>query len=62
MFRAKLFQLPKGAKFVFNGVEFERGEILYEDAMYKCTSKKLVVYLHRNTQVELLQDIVPENS
>lgn len=55
-FRVKIFQLPKGAKFIFNGVEFVRGDCIYKEQSYKCESDKFILYLHKDTFVEPYQE------
>lgn len=55
-FFAKLFQIPNGAKFVFNGVVFTRGKYLPSYDAYRCDSENFNIILHRNTNVELMSE------
>lgn len=59
-FKLKLTQLPLGGKFVLNGVVFTRCEFVEAKDAYRCScdTSDLVVYLHRFTNVEPLQELV----
>lgn len=54
MLRFKLYQVPKGSEFVFNGVTFVRGDYLPASEHYRCTAKKggFCIILHKFTYVQ----------
>lgn len=59
-FKMKLNQMPLGGKFVLNGLVFTRCEFVESKDAYRCScdSKDLVLWLHRFTNVEPMQEIV----
>ena len=57
-FFVKMFQIPLGGKFVFNGVIFTRMQWIPNLMSYNCIAdeKGFNIYLHRNTNVELITE------